>query len=65
MIMFDACQRAYAYSGLEGVIKAEMVNDVWSLGLLYNMTLTLTLIGLTNPPIGHPELIYLTSVTEI
>jgi len=34
MMMFDDYQRAYAYSGLEGVIKAEMVNDVWSLGLL-------------------------------
>jgi len=32
------------------------------------LTLTLILIGLTNPPIGHPEWIYLTSVmgtTEI
>ncbi len=35
MMIFDACQRAYAYSGLEGVIKAEMVtNDVWPLDLL-------------------------------
>jgi hypothetical protein len=28
---FDAYQRTYAYSGLEEVIKAEMVNDVWLL----------------------------------
>ena len=32
LMMFDAYQRAYAYSGLEGVIKAEMDKDVWSLG---------------------------------
>ncbi len=32
-LMFDACQHAYAHLGLKEVIKAEMVNDVWLLGL--------------------------------